>query len=638
MTSAPDPRWSSDSLLEALFDRAPVALYFLDRELRYVRLNEVAAALNGLPVSAHLGRRMSDLLPQAASALEPLVQRVIDTGEPIHSLELVAHHLGEPGRTVWCLGSAYPVRDGSGEIFGVGIVAIDITARKQAEEALRDSEARFRELAENIPAVFWMAEFDPPRLVYLSSAYEKVWGRPAVEQYARTNAFVDAVHPEDRSRLRQAMARLPAEGYEIEYRIVLPDARVRWIRDRAFSLGAVAGVRRAAGISVDVTEQRQLEEQLRHAQKMESLGRLAGGVAHDFNNLVTAILGHASFAAESLPDDHPAGGELAGIQEAATRAAGVTRQLLSFARRQVLSPRIVDVNALVRGLEGLLVRLIGEDVELITSLQPEPLCVRVDAGQLEQVIVNLAVNARDAMPAGGKLVLETQAATHAGSDLPLQHGEYVRIRVSDTGHGIAPDVREHLFEPFFTTKAPGEGTGLGLATSYGIVQQCGGHIVVESRAGDGSHFDVYLPRAPESPVAAASHGGDALPRGSETILLVEDEPSVRGVVARTLREQGYEVMEAADGREALSLARRRPGPIHLLLSDVVMPQMGGVELAERLREERPDTRLMLVSGYHERAALGAPALPRGSAFLQKPFRRETLVREVRRALDGDLES
>ena len=635
--AAPSPwPWPPESLLDALFEKAPIAIFVVDRELRYVRVNETAAALNGLPVAAHIGRRMPELLPALAETVAPLVARILESGEPIAALEVCSDDPRAPGRKAWFLGSGYPVQV-AGQTAGVGIVAIEITARKETERALRESEARFRQLAENVPAVFWLGEIDPPRAIYVSPGFERIFGRSPESHYADPVAFFEAVHPEDRGRLRRAQTSLPHEGWDLEFRVVHTDGSVRWVHDRAFPVPEVPGSpRRVAGITSDVTAHKLLEEQLRQAQKMESLGRLAGGMAHDFNNLMTAVLGHVSFAAAALPETHESREELDQIREAALRASELTRQLLAFARRQLVAPRVVDVNELVVSLDGMLRRLLGEDVELSTLLESAPLCARIDPSQLEQVLVNLAVNARDAMPAGGRLVLVTaDASVREGRHPALPAGRYVRVSVSDTGHGIAPELFEHLFEPFFTTKEAGRGTGLGLATCYGIVHQCGGHIEVESAPGAGTRFDVYLPRVEGPPSGVPAAAEARLPRGTETVLLVEDERSVRAVTLRILRAQGYQVLEAGDGVEALALAERHPGPIHLLVADVVMPRMGGIELAHSLRALRPETRVLHVSGHVDRAFFDGPVSAAGAVFLQKPFLPQTLARKVREVLDAD---
>jgi PAS domain S-box-containing protein len=636
MAAPPAWPWLPESLLEAMFEKAPIGLWVVDRERRYLRVNETAAAFNGLPSAEHVGRRMADLLPGLAEAVDPLVARILATGEPIPEREVCADDPRAPGSKVWFLGSGYPVRSPSGEVVGVGIVAVEISGRKRTEQALHESEGRFRQLAENIPEIFWLGEIDPPRAIYVSPAFESIWGRSRESHYADPLGSLEIVHPDDLEMLRRAQAGLPDVGYDLEFRIVLPGGGVRWVRDRAFPVPGEPGVpRRIAGICSDVTERKRLEEQLRHAQKMESLGRLAGGMAHDFNNLMTAVLGHASFASAGLPEGHEARAELAEIEHAARRASDLTRQLLAFARIQLVSPCTVDVNELVLGLDALLRRLIGEDVELIAVLEPLPLCASVDPRQLEQVLVNLVVNARDAMPGGGRIVVETAELTlRDPGKLSLPDGPYVRISVRDTGHGIPEEIREHLFEPFFTTKGPGKGTGLGLATCYGIVRQCGGHIAVESAPGAGTCFEVYLPRADGPPSVRADAEEGPLPRGTETVLLAEDEPAVRRTALRVLRAQGYRLLEAADGVEALERAKRHAGPIHLLVTDVVMPRMGGIELARRLRALRPETRVLHVSGYVERSMWQAPHAQPGAAFLQKPFLPAALARKVREVLDA----
>jgi len=635
MATSPSWPWSPESLLEAMFEKAPIGLWVVDRERRYLRVNETAAAFNGLSVAAHIGRRMADVLPHLAQAVDLLVERIFATGEPIPAREVCVESPQAPGTAVWFLGSGYPVRSPAGEVVAVGIVAVEISARKRAEQALRESEDRFRQLAENIPEVFWLGEMNPPRALYVSPAFERIWGRSRESHYADPMSALNAVHPEDLPKLRRAQAGLPDTGYDLEYRVVLPDGSLRWVHDRAFPVPEEPGVRRRiAGLCSDVTEHKRLEDQLRQAQKMESLGRLAGGMAHDFNNLMTAVLGHASFASDALAEGHEARAEIAEIEHAARRATELTRQLLAFARVQLVSPRTVDVNDLVLGLDALLRRLIGEDVELVTVLETAPPCACADPRQLEQVLVNLAVNARDAMPDGGRLVLETAEVMLQGeTKVPLPDGPYVRISVRDTGHGISEEVREHLFEPFFTTKAPGKGTGLGLATCYGIVRQCGGHIAVESAPGEGTCFEVYLPRVegPPSEEPAAAEG--ALPRGSETVLLVEDEAPVRLVALRALRALGYRVIEASDGLDALARATDHQGPIHMLVTDVVMPRMGGIELGRRLRLLRPETRVLHVSGYVERSLWEGAGSEAGVAFLQKPFVPATLARKVREVLD-----
>ncbi|MBE7468470.1 MAG: hybrid sensor histidine kinase/response regulator [Anaerolineae bacterium] len=381
----------------------------------------------------------------------------------------------------------------------------------------------------------------------------------------------------------------------------------------------------------------QLEQQLLHLQKLEAVGQLAGGVAHDFNNLLTAILGYAGMALAALPADHPAGSDIQGIQNTVQRAANLTRQLLAFARRQIINPQIVNLNDIVLNINNMLNRLIGEDIKLTTTLAPDLAPIKADPGQLEQVLVNLAVNARDAMPNGGELIIETANVTldhqFARRHLEVTPGEYILLAVTDTGIGMTEEVKARLFEPFFTTKEVGKGTGLGLATCFGIVKQSGGHIRAYSELGEGTTFKIYLPRVGgvASPLPK-SEPLDLLAQGSETILLAEDEAAVRDLAARALRQQGYTVLEAATGQEALRLAQLEK-EIHLLVTDMVMPKMGGTELADRLKAVRPQLKVVFMSGYTDSKIIryGLPEL--GISFLQKPFSAQRLIRKVRDILD-----
>ena len=389
-------------------------------------------------------------------------------------------------------------------------------------------------------------------------------------------------------------------------------------------------------------ERRQLEGQLLQSQKMEAMGRLAGGVAHDFNNLLTPILVYAQLTARALPpEERGLREDLGEIERAAKRAADLIRQLLAFSRRQMVEPKVLNLNILVLELDKLLRRTVGEDVELLTLLGPNLGSVKIDPGQMEQVLVNLVVNARDAMPAGGKITIETSNVAldeeYARVHPDVSAGEYVRVAVSDTGSGMTEEVKARIFEPFYTTKEVGKGTGLGLSTCYGIVVQSGGHITVDSEPGGGTTVNIYLPQI-EEPVARPDGQGDraALPRGSERVLLVEDEPSVRRTASRILTDQGYSVLEASNGDEALSLSKRHAdGEIDLLLTDVVMPLMGGMELAERFKEPHASAKVIYTSGYVDETAIGREAPDRDGDFVQKPFTAEALARKVREVLDRD---
>jgi two-component system cell cycle sensor histidine kinase/response regulator CckA len=387
-------------------------------------------------------------------------------------------------------------------------------------------------------------------------------------------------------------------------------------------------------------ERARLEEQLLQSQKMEAVGRLAGGIAHDFNNLLQIILSYAEMAMERPGLEPEELQDLDEIKKAARRAANLTRQLLAFSRRQVLDPIALDINTVLKDLGKMLQRLIGEDIEIRFVLAPEPARVKADPGQIENVVMNLAVNARDAMPQGGMLTIETAATevdqTHARQHPFVSPGPYVMVTVADTGTGMNADVRSHIFEPFFTTKDPGKGTGLGLATVYGIVKQSGGHISVYSEPGKGSSFKILLPRADKSAVGAKpARGAEESLRGSETILLVEDEPSLRKLVRQILRGRGYTVIEAPGGAKALDAAQKHEGPIQLLLTDVVMPGMSGRELAERLAPLRPEMKILYMSGYTDDAIVNHGVPGSGAALIQKPFSQAALARKVHALLHPD---
>jgi PAS domain S-box-containing protein len=452
--------------------------------------------------------------------------------------------------------------------------------------------------------------------------------------------IADLVPAEARAALAARLAAL-REGDRmplVEERFVRADGAP--VQVEITACGFVHGGRPAVLLLArDVTAKRVLEEQLRQSQKLEAVGQLAGGVAHDFNNLLTVILGYCQLLRAEVGPGHPFRGELEEIHRAAESAARLTGQLLAFSRKQVVQPRLVDLNEALGALDRMLRRLLREDIDFRTVPVPGVPAVRIDAGYLEQIVVNLVVNARDAMPHGGRITLETgdahlddvYAATHEG----VKPGRYAMIAVSDTGDGMTPETRRRIFEPFFTTKGPGRGTGLGLSTVYGIVRQSGGHIWLYSEPGRGTTFKVYLPAAGRAAAGAASPlHSEATPGGHETILLVEDEDAVRKLAAHALRARGYEVLETRDGDEALRVAADHAGPIALVISDVVMPRLSGPDLVARLAAARAGVRVLFMSGYTDNAMLHAEALSGDVAFLGKPFTLDALVRKVREILDA----
>jgi signal transduction histidine kinase/CheY-like chemotaxis protein len=424
---------------------------------------------------------------------------------------------------------------------------------------------------------------------------------------------------------------------EIRIRTAAEPKRIRFESVRAG--GPRHAVTIIRSIASDCSERQSLEDQLRQAQRMEAIARLAGGIAHDFNNLLMAILGHAEILLLRLPATDPARPNIETIQDTAERAAALTRQLVTFSRKQVIAPRVLDLNAVVSDMDKILRRLIGEDVELVYRLDPEVGRFKADAGQVEQVILNLAVNARDAMPKGGQITIATRNAdvdeAHARHLHDVKPGGYVELVVTDTGVGMDSDTQAHIFEPFFTTKVQGKGTGLGLSTVYGIVRQSGGHIQVTSAPGHGTTFEIRFPRVDEAASVRHADASNAdLPRGTETVLVVEDEDSVRELVRDMLQMVGYTVVEARHGGEALLLCERFDGPIHLMVTDVVMPQMSGRQLAERLAPLRPEMKVLFMSGHTDDAVIRHGVKNAIMTFIQKPFTPAAIARQVRAILDG----
>jgi PAS domain S-box-containing protein len=510
----------------------------------------------------------------------------------------------------------------------------------------------------------WRAEVDPPlpvdaredeqvehctrhaRLVEVNDAMVRMYGCASEAEILGTqlSSTFDMGDPRSLDFFR-AFVRSGYRTVELESRELDRQGRPHWFVNNLLGVVEEGSLTAIWGTQRDVTEQRrseealhQSQEQLRQAQKMEAVGRLAGGVAHDFNNLLSAILSYSEMVLADLPEDHASRDDVEQIRQAGSRAAELTQQLLAFSRRQLLQLRVLNLNTVVAGVDRMLRRVIGEDIELRTVLAPELGRARGDAGQLEQMLMNLAVNARDAMPSGGTLTITT-ANTNVGEAgaarwPELEPGSYVTLSVADTGIGMTPEVQERIFEPFFTTKGPGLGTGLGLSTVYGIVAQSGGHVFVASEPGRGSVFTVYLPAQPgeaEHPAAAAPR--PPVPGGAETVLLVEDEELVRRLTGEILRRNGYRVLEAGDGVAALAILRQHPGRIHLLLTDVVMPRMSGRELVEQVRPLRPDMHILYVSGYSEEAIARQGQLTEGIELLAKPFTPGVLTAKIRQLLD-----
>jgi two-component system cell cycle sensor histidine kinase/response regulator CckA len=508
--------------------------------------------------------------------------------------------------------------------------------RRRLTEALRETNQTLEAVVEASPLAMWVVGPDGTVEMW-NPAAERIFGWRRDEVLGHPLPIVAADHAEESRQIRERGLRGEAVvGVEAQ-RQRKDGARVEISESTAPMRDAGGAVLGVLAIAADITERKQLEEQLRQAQKLEALGGLAGGIAHDFNNLLTVIGGRSQIAAWDLPPDSKVRHHLDLIAQTVERAAGLTRQLLAFSRKQVLEPRVLDLGETVTEMMPMLRRLIGEDLDLATTSEPGLWRVKADPSQIEQVIMNLVVNARDAMPDGGRLTIETRnseldeayAKVHAG----VEPGAYVMLAVTDTGHGMHAKILAQIFQPFFTTKEPGKGTGLGLATVYGIVKQSGGHIWVYSEVGQGTSFKVYLPRVEEAATVVTTVPQRAR-RGTETILLTEDDDQVRALARETLELSGYTVLEAASPTDALRIALQHSGVIHLLLTDVVMPGMNGRALADRLLALRPDLKVLFMSGYPASAIGHHGVLDPGTAFLQKPFTPGSLARKVGEVLDA----
>ena len=520
-------------------------------------------------------------------------------------------------------------------------VGHDISARKEAERARVEAESKYRTLVEQVAAISYIAELGVHgQWQYVSPQVESITGYSQEEWLANSCDWTRHVPAEDHAVIEAAEeASLRGERFQAEYRIVRKDGAVIWVSDTAVVVSGNYSHPVMEGIIVDITDRKLLENQLQQSRRMEAVGRLAGGIAHDFNNLLTIIKGYAELAVQRTGIQPELRADVQQIENAAERASTLIRQLLAFSRRQVLQPKIIDLNAIVLGLDKLLGRLMGEHIEMVTRCGVDVGHLKADPAQIEQVIMNLVVNARDAMPKGGRLTVETVNvdldSTYARDHVSVKPGAYVMLAVSDSGIGMSPETVAHIFEPFYTTKESGQGTGLGLSTVYGIVKQSGGYIWVYSEPGKGTTFKVYLPRVADQAEAKPERvEHPAAGKGSETILLVEDEEAVRELAARILSAKGYSVVAAKDVKEAEQWSEKHGEEIHLLLTDIIMPGTSGRELARRITAKHPRTRVLYMSGYTDNVLAQGGVLEAGLSFLQKPFTPGALVQKVRDVLDS----
>jgi len=569
--------------------------------------------------------------------------------EPAASRDVVRESLAKRGKWFGELtlhdreGNPLPVEMAVTAMSDGGVVCVsrDLTERVRAQKAQEEAESKYQMIVERVAAISYIAELGVKgRWRYVSPQIESILGFSQEEWLADSTNWVKHVHPDDVPAVEEAEAACKqGRAFQAEYRVARKDGRIIWVSDSAVVLRGSDGMPLMEGIIVDITERKQLEGQLQQSRRMEAVGRLAGGIAHDFNNLLTIIKGYTELATQRQEVPSAVRADIEHIEDASERAAGLVRQLLAFSRKQVLQPKNLDLNASVLGLEKLLKRLIGEDIEMKTIVAAGLGTIKADPAQVEQVLMNLVVNARDAMPTGGRIIVETSNVdldrTYASEHVTVKPGRYAMLAVSDTGTGMSAETAAHIFEPFFTTKGGTKGTGLGLATVYGIVKQSGGYIWVYSEPGKGATFKVYFPRV-DGPAQSDSRvkTETRAKGGTETVLLVEDDDTVRQLAEVILTGQGYRVIEADSPKKAEEISAKSAHEIDLVLTDVIMPSMSGRELVKKLLAQNAKMRVLYMSGYTDNVIAEGGVLEEGLAFLQKPFTPRALVQKVREVLDA----
>ncbi|MGJ5815531.1 PAS domain S-box protein [Paludibaculum fermentans] len=623
--------------LRAIVDSAPTAILTLNPDQVVTSWNRAAERVFGWTASEIVGRQIPIVPAETDAEFRAEFQRVVDGGT-IERREV--HRKRKDGSMIPLELTAAPLRNAEGVTTGAVALLLDLSAQKQAEGSLQEIEDRWQFAVEGAEEGVWDWNLESGK-VYYSRRWKEILGYRDEEVSDSLDEWTSRLHPEDAARNMEAVQRhfrRETPGYLIECRARRKDGKYVWLvgRGKVIVWSEEGQPLRFVGTMVDITQRKELEERLRQAQKMESVGRLAGGVAHDFNNHLTVIEGYAEMLMSQLPLESPYYAQAREIRSAGLRAGMLTRQLLSFSRQQLPETRPLNLNDVINDLEKMLRRLIRSDIELTTVLAPDLQTVMGDATQLQQVLMNLVVNARDALQDGGRLIIESSNANltepYSSGQQPVRPGAYVLLTVSDTGCGMDEATVRQIFEPFFTTKRSGEGTGLGLCTVYSIVQQLGGWIWVYSEPGKGSTFKIYLPADGRPEQADERVAQQPNSKGTETILIAEDHDQVRGFSESVLRGLGYEVLTARDGEEALQVAAAHTGPLHLLLTDVAMPRMNGRELARKLLTKKPDLKVLFISGYTANVIAQQDVAEQGLEFLPKPFTPDQLGEKVRSIL------
>ena len=616
---------AGEARFRAILDNSPASIFVKDRDDRYVLVNHGFERSFKVRMQDILGKRLEEVLPDEVATRLQEGNHLVRSGLSTQSEVTVDQ--GEGLKTYFAV--KFPLFDGQGVLDGYCGIVSDVSERKNTEEQLRQSEERFSKVFHGSPVAITISRLSDGQFLDVNERTSELLGYSRDEMVGKTDIELNLwLHEEDR---RRAFAIATRKVREPAHESTMRD-REGNLRDVLMSLDHITidGEECALALTLDISERKRLETDLSHSQKMEAIGRLAGGVAHDFNNLLTAMSGYCDLLVQNLPVESVLRESAENIHRLAARAAVLTRQLLVFGRRQVIRESVIDLNAVIREMEPMLRRVIGEDITLEAHLDPNLASIRADPAQLEVAFLNLVLNARDAMPRGGRLTIETNNLSAVDEEARIG------LVVRDTGFGMDKRTRSHLFEPFFTTKEVGKGTGLGLSTVYSVVKQAGGHIEVVSEPGKGATFSISLPVVVGA--SKMSRPRDSIPQpelGSETILLVEDDEDVRDYVGLVLARAGYTVLVAQDGGAAVEIAQNHPGPIHLLLCDVVMPQLNGREVVERLLPLRPDIRVLHVSGYPGETISRYGVIPPGIAFLQKPFTAEPLMRKVREVLESE---